>query len=160
MAGKKATEGQGEFVGMFVNHLPKSLKSRIILSKSIMKEVPESGKQEREEIVFLVLLRQALDEKNIELLRSVLEGIQRAVEGTGLHASLMPEYALKELIQTGKGMISVGSGTNGQRIFIENGKLWMPTGFETSEAHGRKYHNNFRAIFHLDQNDEEVSVDF
>ena len=125
-----------------------------------MKEVPESGKQEREEIVFLVLLRQALDEKNIELLRSVLEGIQRAVEGTGLHASLMPEYALKELIQTGKGMISVGSGTNGQRIFIENGKLWMPTGFEPSKSLGRDYHNNFKSIFHLDQNDEEVSVDF
>ena len=124
-----------------------------------MKEISESGKQEKEAIVFLVLLRQALDEKNIELLRSVLEGIQRAVEGTGLHASPMPEYAIKELIQTGKGMMPVGTGTHGQRIFINNGKLMMPTGYETSEEYGRNYHNNFKAVFRLDQN-EEMSVDF
>lgn len=125
-----------------------------------MGEIPGSGKQEKGEIVFLTLLRQALDSKNVELLGTALIGIQRAVEGTGLHASIMPEYALKELIQSGKGMISVGSGTNGQRIFIENGKLWMPIGFEPSKSLGKNYHDNFRTIFHLDQNDEEMSVDF
>ncbi len=126
-----------------------------------MSEIPNSGKQEQEDIAFLTLLRQALDEKNVDLLGSVLKGIQRAVEGAGLHASPMREWEIKELIRTGKGTIPIASGSLGERIYIENGKLTMPTGYEVRD-YSRSYHNNFRSIFHLDQldPDEEMSVDF
>lgn len=125
-----------------------------------MRELQNLGKQEKENSVFLTLLRQALDNKNMHALGAVLMGIQRAVESGGsLHASPMSEYELQQLLQTGKGVIYVGSGTNGQRIFIESGELIMPTGYEVSEKLGRKYQNGFRRIFNLSQ-DEEMIVSF
>lgn len=109
------------------------------------------------------LLRAAFDEKNSGKLREAVNYIQMMVqqnEATTFQSSPMTESELRELMETGKGTIFVGSGTAGSRIYIENGEISMPINSDKDREVGLSCQLNFRRIFVLPFDDAEARIKF
>lgn len=122
----------------------------------------EKGGGSPEHLPILTALRQAFENRNAVLLRAIIDSIQQLVEKWGgLHCTPMHDTDLQELLKTGEGTIYVGSGTSGQRIFIDadKGELFMNDSSERDRELGEKYHNGFRDLFHVRQG-EELRVKF
>ncbi len=68
----------------------------------------------------------------------------------------MTESDLDELLAKGEGMILIGTGTAGQRVFINanRGELHM-----SDDKYGQGYRNRFRSLFNLPM-DGEARVSF
>ncbi len=107
--------------------------------------------------VTLGLLRNALNNKDRDQLRMVVDGIKRIVDDRDDSLSIpMTDSELDELLLTGEGVILVGTGTAGSRIFInsDRGDLHM-----SDDKYGEKYRNKFRRLFDL-PSEGEARVSF
>ncbi|MES2088015.1 MAG: hypothetical protein V4467_03425 [Patescibacteria group bacterium] len=93
-----------------------------------MNEIPQNV-PEQPINVYLTQLRKALDSKDATLLGSVINGIQRNVQGTDRTSfSPLDDEDIRTLLETGRAEINVGTGTHGQRIYIKDAELHMPPG--------------------------------
>lgn len=125
-----------------------------------MREIPENA-PEQSSNVYLSQLREAFDAKDKNLLRTVVDSIQTSVHGMSKTPfSTLPDRNLLMLLETGEGMINVGTGTAGQRIYIKNRELYMPAVDAQSERYARQYRINFRYLFDIPDNEEDLRVRF
>ncbi len=107
---------------------------------------------------YLATLRKSIEEKDINNLRMIVDAIQRQVHRMPkVTIAPMNSTELNKLIKTGQGMIYVGTGTIGERIYIENGELYMPE--EKDQPSSRRFYDNFRYVFELGD-DEKLRVKF
>ena len=114
-----------------------------------MNEIPQNT-LELNPNVFLAQLRQALNSKSAELLRAVVDGIQIGIHGTDeTHFSPLSDDDLRVLLETGRAMINVGSGTRGQRIYVKDGELYMPPGNPGIAEYIKEQRMNFKRLFDL-----------
>ena len=100
------------------------------------------------------LLRDAFNANDLTKLRLAVDYIQGKVGGSESQCTPMTDHDLKELLETGKGMINVGIGTLGERIFIENREIRMP--IPVNDSHAKtllKYQLNFKDLFDLTSDD-------
>ena len=110
---------------------------------------------EKTESPIFAQLREAFNSRDINKLRLLVDYIQRMLqEGSKAISSEMTDNDLRELFNTGVGTIYVGSGTAGQRVYVERNKIFMPPGDERSERYGKYYRDKFRYLFNLSQEDE------
>jgi len=124
-------------------------------------EIPNLESERKERLPILNFMRRAIDTRDKEKLRTTVDAIQKLVHGRSkTFISPMNEVELERLLETGKGEICVGTGTSGQRIYIEDGEIFMPLGDERSQRYGKDYHNNFKNTFDLDLNSLELRVRF
>lgn len=109
----------------------------------------ETGGLDNARSIVLDLLRDSLETKDLTSLRTQIDFIQRMVQAGGLQCTPMTDQELSELAETGEGVIYVGTGTSGQRIYIQNGELFMNRNSQKDADLGSKYHNNFCSLFGL-----------
>jgi hypothetical protein len=122
-----------------------------------MDNEPKNNQSEtKKNSIVLGFLNEAIQNKNKVKVREMVDYIQKIIEEGGLHCSPMPDNEIDELIKTGKGTIYVGSGTSGQRVFIEDGGLRMPYNSEKDEELGKRYHNNFRYLFDVPEGEDLI----
>jgi hypothetical protein len=128
-----------------------------------MNEIPENTSEQAPNI-YLTKLREALDSKNKDLLRAVVDGIQINVHGTDkTHFSPLDDEDLDTLLGTGYAMINVGSGTRGQRIMIKDSELYMPPPTDPDLVeYVRENRMNFKRLFNLPDlpDNQELRVRF
>lgn len=121
---------------------------------------PEDSQRETEHSSnpYLGTLRQGIKNKDMATLRMITDAIQRQIHRLPkVTIAPMRDYDLQELIDKGTGMIIVGSGTIGERIFIENGELFMPE--EKDQPGSKQFYDNFRYVFDLGD-DQKLRVKF
>ena len=120
-----------------------------------MHEIPQNVSEQNPNI-YLAQLRRAFDSKDIGLLRAVVNGIQVYVHGTDkTPCSMLSEEDLRKLMETGAGMIYVGTGSHGQRIVIKNGEMYMPSSSNaTIEKLTIVNKMNFRHLFNLSDTED------
>jgi len=105
-------------------------------------------------------LRHAVDTQDIAELRYAVNEIQKGVDGKSEGRTLVTpptDGELKEIMETGSGMIVVGTGTLGQRIYLKDNELSM---FEPSDGGGETYRANFRRLFNLPEDEEDLRAKF
>ncbi len=104
------------------------------------------------------MLGYAIPSKDKEMLRFVLEDLQRRIhEGNSTNLDGMPisDEDIKKLIETGIIRIEIGSGTRGHRIFIKDGRIFMSYDERVDQRHAE----NFRKIFDLDDDTKELTIE-
>lgn len=122
----------------------------------------KGGSSLPERLPILITLRRAFENQDITPLGIIVGNIQRLTEKWGtLHCPPMGDVDLQQLLKTGRGMIEVGSGTSGQRIFFnaEEGEIFMNDSSERDNELGKKYHTGFRDLFGIREG-EELRVRF
>lgn len=134
----------------------------ILMDEIESKFSPSSDESQRETKYspnpYLRTLRQGIENKDVATLRMITNAIQRQVHRLPQVAiAPMTDYGLQELIDKGTGMIIVGTGTLGERIFIEDGELFMPE--EKDQPGSKQFYDNFRYVFDLGD-DQELRVKF
>lgn len=144
---------------MLIAYEPMSSESEIRepIEKS---SAPTEKKREqgRSSNPYLRMLRESLDSKNLDNLRIIVDAIQNAVhKNPKLLISSASDSDLRKMMESGDGLIPVGTGTLGERIYIRNGKLFMPE--RNDQEYSKRYYDNFRYVFDLDEN-QELSVEF
>lgn len=106
-------------------------------------------------------LRSAFNDQDIKKLRLVVDNIQDVVSAGGMKCAFLSDIELEELLDTGRGMIAVGTGSLGQRIYIENGEIRMPIPDNDPYAGDTlKYHLNFKRLFDLPFDDSDPRKNF
>jgi len=102
-------------------------------------------------------LRSALDLKKLEDVRRVINQIQDAVDDKKM-CSYLSESAIKTLLESGKEVIYVGTGSAGSRIYIDSGRLYTPVGDgDLRQGIGKRVQDNFRKLFGIVSDDLEIT---
>src|SRR3989344_7320807 len=91
----------------------------------IMSQEQLSTGENQEGKQLLHALSEAMLTKNLIKLRIAVDNLQNALDEKKM-CTPMPDHALEELIKTGKETLYVGTGSAGERVYIENGTLSMP----------------------------------
>jgi len=109
---------------------------------------------------YLVVLKYAIQQRDKSLLRKVILMIQEFVNRPSKEKDLdfirFTEDELDKILKGDTATILVGSGTNGERIFISSKHLHM-----TGDLHGKEYRTRFARLFGLQFNpDQDLSVEF
>lgn len=124
-----------------------------------IKNIPGTT-SEQSPSLYLSYLKNALDLKNRELLRAVVNGIQTYVHGIDkTHYSPLSENDIDALLETGSGVITVGTGTHGECIYIKDGELYM-AGSPQVDPFIRDKKENFRRLFNLSPGTKDLRVRF
>lgn len=113
-----------------------------------MNEIP-SNLPEQSPNIYLTQLREALNSKDEKLLREVVNGIQIYVNGTYKWRMPLDDNDLHKLLETWDATIPVGIGTQGQRIRIKDGQLYLHADDAKSEKEAREFRLNFQRLFNL-----------
>lgn len=104
-------------------------------------------------------LSEAMLKKDRAKLRLAVDNLQNAVDEKKM-CTPMPDYALEELLKTGKEVLYVGTGSAGERIYIENGMLSMPVSEDDERrGYGKRVQSNFRKLFNIPAG-QELKVSF
>jgi len=147
-SGKKRPEMQ---IDIFTGQGPMQGQMKLSGQREILDRVYAEIRRQTDNSSYLEGLRSALNTKNFALLRATVNGIQRFIHGTNSKRQLgrLDDEDVHKLLETGRGMITVGIGTQGQRIFIKDGQLYMPTGDAKSEEQAKEFRLNFQRLFNL-----------
>ena len=116
----------------------------------------------------LQILRAAIDSKNREAIRQATNFIQVAIQGvlgekSVAQSSPLTDHDIEQLIKTGEACIYIGTGTQGERIYIKDDEIYMPLPVDRTSApalQSSKYWSKFRTKFNLAADEENLRLKF